>query len=195
MASLLSFYGCTGDDDDGDSSSSASAFSCALAEQAFNDGGSFEDLDLGSVEASCSNGIVTLAANTSSTDETTVTTCDEGGDFTASSESGSLTVDFSQTTISGESMSGNAVYTLDLGAEIDGTSVTCTATITADMSQVENDDYEPEGLDTMSCVVGSTTVTFTDFTAAEAGCDNSNDGYAKMAKFIEYYKYLSDFGD
>ena len=70
MASLLSFYGCTGDDDDGGGSSSTSgtAFSCDLAEQAFNDGGSFEDMDLGSVEVSCTNGIVTLSANTSSTD-------------------------------------------------------------------------------------------------------------------------------
>ncbi len=203
MASLLSFYGCTGDDDDGGSSSSSgTAFSCALAEQAFNDGGSFEDMDLGSVEASCSNGIVTLSANTSSS-ETTGLTCD-GVTFDASGESGNMTIDLSQTTISGESISGNAVYTLNLGADIGGTTVECQATITFDMSQMNDDEDEddgtgggdtPEGMDEMTCNVGGSTVTFADFTAAGGGCDNSEDYIANMAKFLEYYRYLSSFGE
>lgn len=195
MASLLSFYGCTGDDDDGGGSSSTSgtAFSCDLAEQAFNDGGSFEDMDLGSVEVSCTNGIVTLSANTSSTDTTSVT-CD-GVTFDASSEAGGMYVDLSQTNISGETITGNASYSLDLGAYIDGTAVECSATITVDMSRVEETDYTPEGMEEMWCDIGETRVTLAEMVAAGGSCDNANSDIATMAKFLEYYKYLSSFGD
>ena len=194
MASLLSFYGCTGDDDDGNGSSSStgSAFSCALAEQAFNIDGSFEELNLGSVEASCSNGIVTLSVNASSSEKTSLT-CD-GVTFGASGESSNMTIDFSQVSISGPSMSGTGVYTINLAADVEGAVIDCDATINVDMSRTREPGYTPEGMEDISCTVGSSTVTFSDTQTAEGGCNNADANVAALANFLTYYSYLGKFG-
>lgn len=202
---LLIFLGCfavsmsgceltaSGDGSGGDSSGgigSGTAFNCELAEEMLLNGGTFEDEDLGSFQASCSNGVITLSAITSS-DEVTSITCDDQTTFNAKGTDGSITMDMSEVSISGENLSGNATYTVSFTAVVsDDKEVQCGMSMTLNMSDPENS--EPEGMESLTCTVADVDVTFDE--NSNLACDGtSNHNY--VGQWLAYFSYLSQMGD
>ena len=190
MASLLSFYGCNGDDDDGGSSSSSSnTFSCALAESQF---GSFEDVDLDSAKASCTNGIVTI--ETSGETEATTFKCKDqegeeyGDDIQAKLYSGTITMDLTQTTITDEGPEGAITFVANFNAQFNGDSEVTGCSFSFSNSTDGTDTADP--MANATCTVDD--ISF-DMGTFGGDCSTGN-ASAKVAMFFNYFEQLSDLG-
>ena len=164
------------------------SLTCDLAESVWLEEGTFEDQDLGSVDASCSNGVITLSADNTSSDVTSLS-CDDGTEFKAKALSGEIEIDMSDViiNISTKSLSGNGTISAKLEAEIgeheDAQQLECIIAITKDMSK--NEDIE--GITSFKCAFGDST----DYKTRTPSEDcNGIDKPSQIAKWLNYFGYL-----
>ena len=187
MLSMLVLAGCLGDDDEESSTNQNGAVSltCDLAESAWLEEGTFEDQDLGSVDASCSNGVVTFTANNTS-EETTTIVCADETEFTAKAKSGSIEFDMSEADIvvATQTFSGNASMSATFEAEIDETPVKCSVSVSVDLSDPES---EPSGTNSLKCGLDGAELTqVTDDLDSCAGSDAKH----LYTKWLSYFESL-----
>lgn len=186
---LITFFTACEEDDEDSVSSSGTPITCEMILE-YLGVDSFEDVDLGDFSASCDSAIITIASEAS---DEKVFDCN-GTTVTASDPNGSITVDMSEVTVSGENLSGDVSLESSIGATLtpasgSGVVVDCNFAFEGDID--DEDDIELSSFS--SCVVGGTTISFLEVPDNADECSTEvGGGRTTDPGFRMFYAFFDD---